>query len=120
MIDDDTLQEALDELIRDINGTPAISAEGLKESMFPDDLIAAIHNHLGNTRQLLSPASGSFNASDLSVAYTSAQKELEELSSNLFSASQTSLIDTYTYQKLERDIRRIIDLVSDLTDSEYS
>lgn len=115
----DYLQEAVDELIRDVNSNSQISEAGLKEAMYPDDLILAIHNHLGNIKQMVSSEVTAFNASEQFEINKATQRELEELSSNLFSARQTDLISEVIYNGLNEKIRNITKVISDLTDPEY-
>lgn len=116
---EDTLQDAIDELIVSIDSYETISAAGTKDAMFPDDLIAAIHNHAGNTKQYVSSAEGAFNGVEQSLAYKSAQKELEALSNSLFAAQQTGLIGQAVYDSLAAKVRHLIDRISDVVDPEY-
>lgn len=117
---EDTLQESIDELVAAVNSYEEISAEGIRGVMFPDDLIAAIHNHLGNTKQLLSSAEEAFNGAEQSLAYKSAQKELDALSNSLFTAQQTGIISQPAYDSLAAKVRHLIDRISDVVDPEYA
>lgn len=116
---EDTLQDSVIELINAINSYDSISAVGLKDTMFPDDLILAIHNHIGNVNQFIGSASEAFNGAEQSVAYKSAQTELDALSSNLFSASQTGLIGEPIFRNLDNKIRNLISRISDVSDPGY-
>lgn len=116
---DNTLDESVKELISTINSYDAISEAGLKNVMFPDDLIVAIHNHLGNINQFISSANGAFNGSEQASAYNSALTEAKALSDNLFSAQQTGLISEATFRSIDIKIRAIMESIGDLVDPEY-
>lgn len=117
---EDILQEHMSELIRSINAIPAISADGLKDKMFPDDLIASLHNHLGNANQYISSSRAAMNGAEQFMSFESAQKELESVDSDLFKAHQTQLIGDYDYNQLADQTHQLVDLLSDMEDPEYN
>ncbi len=116
---EDGLHDSLRDLINAINSYDNISSAALSNAMFPDDLILAIHNHLGNINQLVSSASEAFNGAEQEIAYASAQKELEALSASLFSARQTGLISENIYNSINQKVHNIINSISDLMDPDY-
>lgn len=116
---EDTLHELIKDLITAIESYESLNDEGLKQAMFPDDLILAIHNHLGNAYQLIGSAEEAFNGAEQTIAYRSAQNELDALSNNLFSAQQTGLIGEASFRSLDNKIRNIKGLISDFIDPEY-
>lgn len=116
---EDYLQEHLDDLIRDINSNSTINESGLKNTMFPDDLILSIHNSLGNVKQLLNSEQSAFNSVQQLEVNKSAVSELEGLSSSLFSAWQTGLLSEATYNNLATKTRRLTEEVTNLIDPEY-
>ena len=117
---EDLQEQSLSELIAAINEIPAISADGLKNAMFPDDLIASLHNHLGNANQFVSSSKEAMNGAEQFMAQESAQKELGEVDSDLFKDHQTHLISDAEYNRLAAKVRRAIELLSDAEDPEYT
>lgn len=115
----DDLKEDARLLVELINSYDSIGSKAIKNVMFPDDLIAAIHNHLGNVYQLIDSAAEAFNGAEQSLAYKHAQNELSALSNNLFTASQTGLISEPTFRSIDSKINALAGKISDITDPEY-
>lgn len=117
---EEVLVESVRDIAREIEAIPAINTAGLKNTMHPDDLILSLHNHLGNTYQLIHSGHEAVNGAEQFLAYKNAQKELDELSKNLFSAQQTGLISQHEHDSMQVKIRGLVDHISDSTDPEYA
>lgn len=116
---EDTLQDLMVELTRRINECPGISAEGLHDTLFPDDLISAIHNHLGNANQLVSSSYEAANGAEQFTALKAAQKELDALRDSLLAATQTNLLGEESHREIDAKIVTLMEVISDTTDPEY-
>ena len=107
------------ELVADIGSTDGIGS-GVMAGASPDNLVFAIHNHLGNAFQLLDSSVGAINASEQYLACKSAQKELDELAGSLFRAQQNDILSERLFLRFNARIRSLIDQISDIIDTEYS
>ena len=119
-MDSDRLIEAIDLLITRVEMFPVISAAGLKNKMYPDDNIAALHNRLGNIKHYVSDMSAAFNATDQFLSIRAAERELDEVGNSLLSLHQTSLLTDSQYQLLSQTLHELDELLRKSTDPEYT
>lgn len=118
-MDSDHLLAGIDVLINRVNNIDSISAKGLKDTDFPDRVIASLHNHLGNIKHFVGDISAAFNATDQFLAIKAAERELDEASNDLLELHQNSLLNDYQYQKLAETSHELDEQFRRATDPEY-
>lgn len=116
---EDTIIQAIQRVVADIESNPVINSEGLRNTMYPDHLIVAMHNHLGNVYQIVTSSKEAMNGTEQFMAMQHAQKELDEMSSNLFKAKMTGLISPTQYESLAAKIRDVSAEIKGSVDTEY-
>jgi hypothetical protein len=101
-MDDDSLLKHVDLLINKVNSISQISAEGLKNTPFPDETIASLHNHLGNAKHVISNQTSAFNSTGQTMATKTAIKELDCATSDLLLLFQHNLVNILEFESLNR------------------
>ena len=119
-MDTSPIVREVDSLIERINSIDSISAKGLQNQRFPDEVIASLHDHLGNCKHYISDVDSAFNASEQFTSIKSGINELEDATEDI-----RKLHDKLTFSDYE--FRAIIDMMHDLeeklktmTDPEYT
>ncbi len=108
------------ELIERVNSYPEINESGLKNTDFPDRTIASLHNHLGNMKQYISGISTAFNATEQSLMIKNAEKDLNEVGSDLFELHQRGAMSNSVYSALNVIAKELEELLSKQFDSDFS
>lgn len=119
-MDGDKIQTAIDHLIDRINTVPTINAEGLKNTPFPDNVIASMHDHLGNCKHYISDISQAFNASEQFVSIKNAERELSEASDDLFKLHAELKLPDLEYEVIMKLFKEVDELLREATDPEYT
>ncbi|MDQ3093611.1 MAG: hypothetical protein M3Q70_00330 [bacterium] len=118
-MDHDATIESIDFLINRVNNIVSISAGGMKDTDFPDKVIASLHNHLGNAKHMVNDMTAAFNATDQFLSIKAAEKELDEAAADLLELHQHSLLNDWQYQHLAHYAHDLQDLLSNATDTEF-
>lgn len=119
-MDGDRLELAIDRLIDRINTVNSISADGLKGTAFPDEVIASMHDHLGNCKHYIYDVTFAFNASEQFVSIEHATRELEEASDDLFKLHAELKLPDLEYETLNLLFHEVAELLKKATDPEYT
>ena len=118
-MDIDNLKAAIDRLLSQVGGFQELNVEGLKNTMFPDHVIFALHNHLGNIRQLIYESGGAFNATDQVLAFKGAEREMGEITENLLVLHQAGIMKDASYQYLSQATHEVAELLHKASDPDY-
>ena len=108
-----------DTLINRINSIPAISAAGLKNTPFPDEVIASLHNHLGNCKHYISDIVYAFNGAEQYISIRSAAGELSEAGNDLFKLHAKLVFSDVEYDAVNRIVHEVDEQLRRATDAEY-
>ena len=113
------LDELLEELIAEIAQTPPLQPAELGKAMYPSDIILALHNHLGNIKQLIDSSVAVSNSADKFYAFKAAQKELDGLKDKISTTAYTGLITDKQYASLRNKTEELTTALHDSIDSDY-
>lgn len=111
--------QLLHELITNVSQIPALQPAELGNVMYPSDIILALHNHLGNIKQLLNGSLTASNGTDKYYALKGAEKELDELGDTISSAAYTGLITNEQYPSLRDKAEELARAIHDEVDTDY-
>ena len=119
-MEENQLDAAINHLINRVNSIPAISAEGLKNAPFPDEVIASMHNQLGNCKHYINDVDSPFNATEQFISITEAQKSVLQASEDLFKLHSGSVLPDTEYEAISEMMREVDEQLRKLTDIEYT
>lgn len=119
-MDNDRLLEHIEDFVAHVNTVSEISEAGLKNTPFPDEVIASLHNHIGNVKHYVSDELTAFNATEQYLSLKAAINELGAMGDDLFQLHHKSAIGDLLYQDLNRRIHELDQLFRKAIDPEYT
>lgn len=117
---DDVYMSSIDTLISSVNAVESVSELGLKNRPFPDDTIASLHNHLGNIKHYLSGVTSAMNASDQFLMVKEAEKELTEVSDDLYVLHHKDVLSDASFSKLTERVHETDELLRSASDPDFT
>ena len=117
---EDSLTDLTKILIEEIEMFPAVNSDGLNNTLHPDALILAMHNHLGNAHQMIDSSITAANGTEQFLILKNAHKELDGLVDNLRQAEMTGVLSREQSHWLIGKARDLMNKISDTVDTEYA